>query len=95
MRSERFSALTGELSARVALGGSDLEVTTWDEHAIEVEIESRRDDPATLETIDAFRVELRDRGSGHELFVEEPKTRGLVFRLRDPQIVVRDRKSVV
>lgn len=90
MRTERFS-ITGDLSARIVLGGSDLEVATWDESMTEVEVESRRDDPATVEAIDAFRIELRDRGSGHELFVEEPRTRGLVVRLRGPQIVVRIR----
>lgn len=91
MRSESFPNITGDLSARVVLGGSDLEVSTWNDSTTEVEVASRRDDPATLETIDAFRIELRDRGSGHELFVEEPRTRGLVGRLRDPQIVVRIR----
>ena len=84
MRFERFDT-PGAVALQLALGSTDLDVTTWDQAATEIELEGRRSDEATNAAIDAFRIELHPRSGGHELVVREPKRSG--FRLREPQIV--------
>ena len=88
MRFERFDT-PGAVALQLALGSTDLDVTTWDQAATEIELEGRRSDEATTAAIDAFRIELHPRSGGHELVVREPKRSG--FRLREPQITVRVR----
>lgn len=90
MRFERFETPRA-VSASLTLAATDVSVSTWDEPAIEIEIDGRRDDDATRAAIKAFTVEARPRGDGHTVTIKESPTRGFGFRLRSPSLALRVR----
>jgi hypothetical protein len=90
MRFERFDTPAG-VSLRLGLASADLDVTTWELPATEIEIDGRREDDATLSLIEETRVELHERGDGHLVVVDEPRQRFNGFRLRGPELRIRVR----
>lgn len=90
MRFERFDTPAG-VSLRLGLASADLDVSTWELPATEIEIEGRRQDDATLALVEETRVEVHERGDGHLVVVDEPRQRSLGFRLRGPQVRIRIR----
>lgn len=90
MRFERFET-PGDVELDLSLASADLDVTTWDQDATEVEVEGRRADDATAAALEGFSIERHDRSGRHVVVVREQRGRVLGFRLRDPQLLVRVR----
>lgn len=90
MRFERFDT-PGDVSLRLGLASADLDVSTWELAATEIEIEGRRDDEVTRALVEETRIELHERGDGHLVVVDEPRQRFGGFRLRGPQVRIRIR----
>lgn len=69
MRSETFET-PGEVRVDVRLGAGEIRFESGDVTETTVRLEPLRDNEATREAIEDARVELRQRGDGHEVIVD-------------------------
>jgi hypothetical protein len=81
---------TGHVALRLTLTAGEVRVETADDPTVEVELVPMRDDDATRQAIAEARVEMIDRGGGHEVVVQIPKKSGFVIG-RDVKVGVHVR----
>ncbi len=80
----------GSVAIRVAIGSGQVDVTATDVGRTEVEVVPLRDDEGTRRAAAEARVELVERGGGHEVVIESPDRSdwgGIIFR-RGPKLGV-------
>jgi len=80
----------GMVRLRVALGAGEVSLETGEMREVVVDVLPLRDDEASREAGAETRVELRERGDGHEVAVEVPKRRGFA-KGREASVAVRIR----
>lgn len=68
----------GHVALRIALSGGEVTIDAVDDGTVEVELEALRDNDSTHRAIAEARVELVDRGQGHEVVVQVPKKSGFM-----------------
>jgi len=66
----------GHVALRVTLGGGEVTVEGSDEPGVEIELVPLRDNDVTRQAIAEARVEMTDRGAGHEIVVQLQKKAG-------------------
>ena len=82
----------GKLALDLEVPAGELELEATDRTTTEVELEPLDDNDATRGVIERSRVDLRQRGEGHELVVAVPSERGFGIRFgRTPQVRLRVR----
>lgn len=69
----------GHVALRVALSGGEVSVGATDRPQVEIELVPLRDNEVTRKAIAEARVEMTERGSGHEIVVQIAKSSGLVI----------------
>lgn len=80
---------TGHVALRVALSGGEVGVEASGDRNVEIELVPLRDNEVTRQAIAEARVEMSDRGGGHEIVVQLPKKSGSF--VRGPKVGVRVR----
>lgn len=78
MRSERFDT-PGEVRLDVRLGAGEIRLETEAGGQTTVSLEPLRDNDASRTAVENARVEVRERGGGHEVVVDA-RDRGRIFR---------------
>jgi hypothetical protein len=81
---------TGHVAVRVTLGGGEVNVQAVAGTGVDVELVPLRDNDATRQAIDEAKVELSDRGGGHELTIQIAKRSGSLLG-RGAKVGVRAR----
>lgn len=81
---------TGHVALRLTLGGGEVTLETAESGQVEIELVPLRDDDITRQAIAEARVEMTDRGGGHEVVVNIPKKSGFLIG-RGPKVGVRVR----
>lgn len=81
---------TGHVALRVSLPGGEVTVEATDEPGVEIELVPLRDNEITRQAIAQARVEMTNRGAGHEIVVQLGKKSGLLPG-RGPRVGVRVR----
>ena len=86
MRHERFDT-PGKLRLDLSVSAGEIDVRA-EEGAAEttVDLEPLRSNDASREAVESARIQLRDRGDGHELVVDVPGSRGLNLFSRGPEV---------
>jgi DUF4097 and DUF4098 domain-containing protein YvlB len=81
MRTESFQT-PGETRLDVRLGAGEIRLETAEVHETTVALEPLRDNESSVAAVENARVELRDRGNGHEIVIDvRDRARGLgIFR---------------
>jgi len=69
----------GHVALRVALSGGEVGIETTDEQSVEIELVPLRDNDLTRKAIAEARVELTERGAGHEVVVQIAKSSGFAI----------------
>jgi DUF4097 and DUF4098 domain-containing protein YvlB len=69
MRTETFDT-PGEVRLDIRLGAGEIRLQTADIEQTTVELEPLRDNDASREAVEHARVEVRDRGDGHEVVID-------------------------
>ena len=67
----------GHVALRLSLSGGAVEIATTDQPRVEIELVPLRDNDATRKAIAEARVEMIERGPGHEVIVSLGKGAGL------------------
>ena len=70
----------GPVALRLTLAGGEVNVETSDDRTVEIELVPLRDNDITRQAIAEARVEMTDRGGGHEIVVQVPEEAGLPGR---------------
>jgi hypothetical protein len=78
VRTETFDT-PGEVRLNVRLGSGEIRLETRDVSQTTVRLEPLRDNESTQAAIDEARVELRQRGDGHEVIVDVRGRKGFSF----------------
>ena len=89
-RTETFQT-SGPLSLDLRLPSGQIELEAVDGEQTTVELEATRDSDDIRELIDHARIELRQRGDGHELVVEVQRKRFSLVDFMRGEIVMRIR----
>lgn len=84
---------TGHVALRLTLSGGEVTVEAADRPGVEVELVPLRDNEVTRKAIAEARVEMTDRGAGHEVVVQVAKSTGLMIG-RGAKVGVRVRCPV-
>ena len=88
MRSETF-ATPAEVRLDIRLGAGEVRLETSDAQETTVELEALRDNDASKAAVESARVELHERGKGHEVLIDvRGRGRGL-FRNAEVLVAVR------
>jgi hypothetical protein len=89
MRTETFQT-PGPVQLDIRLGAGEVSLETADIQETTVVLEPLRDSEATLEAVATARIELRERGGGHEIVVDVRGGRGRGFGFsRGAEVLVR------
>ena len=80
----------GPVALRLTLAGGKVYVETSDDRTVEIELVPLRDNDITRQAIAEARVEMTDRGGGHEIVVQVPKKPGFLVG-RDAKVGIRVR----
>jgi hypothetical protein len=80
----------GHVALLVTVGNGEVTVDGSREHGVEVDLVPLRDNDATRQAIAEARVEMTDRGEGHEILVQLQKKSGFMVG-RGAKIAVRIR----
>jgi hypothetical protein len=80
----------GPVALRLTLAGGEVDVETSDDRTVEIELVPLRDDDITRQAIAEARIEMTDRGGGHEIVVQIPKKSGFLVG-RDAKVGIRVR----
>ena len=80
----------GPVALRLTLAGGEVNVETSDDRTVEIELVPLRDNDITRQAIAEARVEMTDRGGGHEIVVQIPKKPGFLVG-RDAKVGIRVR----
>jgi Putative adhesin len=78
VRSEAFET-PGDVRLNVRLGSGEIRLETSDVSQTTVRLEPLRDNEATQLAIEEARIELRQRGQGHEVLVDVRGRKGFAF----------------
>ena len=78
------------MALRLTLAGGEVYVETSDDRTVEIELVPLRDNDITRQAIAEARVEMTDRGGGHEIVVQVPKKPGFLVG-RDAKVGIRVR----
>ena len=70
---------TGHVGLRVTLAGGEVSVETSDQQGVEIGLVPLRDNEVTRKAITEARVEMTDRGGGHEVVVHVAKSSGFLI----------------
>ena len=73
---------TGHVGPAVSLSGGEVGIETIDAPRVEIELVALRDNDVTRQAIEEARVEMTDRGGGHQVVVELKRRVGLPRRPR-------------
>jgi DUF4097 and DUF4098 domain-containing protein YvlB len=87
MRTETFQT-PGETRLDIRLGAGEIRVETAEVQETTVVLEPLRDNDASAAAVENARVELRERGSGHEVLVDARDRGRGIFRNAEVLIVV-------
>ena len=79
---------TGHVALRVSLSGGEVTIETGDAPRVEIELVALRDNDVTRQAIEEARVEMTDRGGGHQVVVELKRKSGFIVG-RGPRVGVR------
>ena len=69
---------TGQVALRVSLSGGEVSIETVDAPRVEIELVALRDNDVTRQAIEEARVEMTDRGGGHQVVVELKRKSGFL-----------------
>ena len=72
----------GHVALRISLSGGEVDVETTDAPRVEVELVALRDNDVTRQAIEEARVEMIERGGGHEVVVDLKRRSGFLARPR-------------
>jgi Putative adhesin len=87
VRTETFQT-PGQVRLEIRLGAGEIRLETADVQETTVVLEALRDNDASTTAVENARVELRDRGNGHEVVVDvRDRGRGLGF-FRGAEVLV-------
>ena len=81
---------TGQVALRVSLSGGEVSIETIDAPRVEIELVALRDNDVTRQAIEEARVEMTDRGGGHQVVVELKRKSGFIVG-RGPRVGVNVR----
>ncbi len=81
---------TGQVALRVSLSGGEVSIETIDAPRVEIELVALRDNDVTRQAIEEARVEMTDRGGGHQVVVELKRKSGFIVG-RGPRVGVEVR----
>jgi len=82
----------GHVALRVSLAGGAVEIETTQQPRVEIELVALRDNEVTRKAIAEARVEMTERGAGHEVVVSVGKGTGFGFSVgRGSKVGVRVR----
>ena len=81
---------TGQVALRVSLSGGEVTIETTDAPRVEIELVALRDNDVTRQAIEEARVEMTDRGAGHQVVVELKRKSGFLVG-RGPRVGVHVR----
>ncbi len=81
---------TGHVALRVSMSGGEVNVETADDARVEVDLVPLRDNDITRQVIAEARVEMIDRGGGHEIVVDLKRKSGFLVG-RGPKVGVQVR----
>ena len=87
MRTETFQT-PGETRLDIRLGAGEIRVETAEVQETTVVLEPLRDNDASAAAVENARIELRERGSGHEVLVDARDRGRGIFRNAEVLIVV-------
>ena len=79
---------TGHVALRLMLSGGEVTIEATDDRNVEIELVPLRDNEITRQAIAEARIEMTDRGGGHEIVVQLKKKSGFLAG-RGPKIGVR------
>jgi hypothetical protein len=80
----------GQVALRVSLSGGEVNIETVDAPRVEIELVALRDNDVTRQAIEEARVEMTDRGGGHQVVVELKRKSGFIVG-RGPRVGVNVR----
>ena len=90
MRSETFET-PGDVRLNIRLGAGEIRLETGDASQTTVTLEALRDNDASAAAVENARVEVRERGDGHEVVVDvRDRSRGFGF-FRGAEVLVEVR----
>lgn len=82
-------AVNGPVKLRLSVPAGRVEIEGGAATAVEVEVTPLRQDDATLNAVEATRIEAVERGGRHEIRVEVPRGKGgALLRGRQPKVGV-------
>ena len=70
---------TGHVALRISLSGGEVTIEAVDRPGVDVEVVPLRDNDVTRKAVAETRVEMIDRGAGHEVIVEIGKSSGFTL----------------
>jgi len=80
----------GQVALRVSLSGGEVKIETVDAPRVEIELVALRDNDVTRQAIEEARVEMTDRGGGHQVVVDLKRKSGFIVG-RGPRVGVNVR----